>query len=151
MTFIFKTLFKGLATVLPVVLTAYLIYWLTISIEQALKFIITAVIPASYYWPGMGFLLGLTLLFLIGIAVKAWPVQQLLQYSDDLINRIPLVKSIYSALKDFMDFFSSTKDQDDIRQVVLVTIGEMRLIGSRVRVAHSPPLFPSGKQRLTEM
>lgn len=42
MQFVWKTFLKGLATVLPVTLTLYLIYWLAVSAEQALRPIIIA-------------------------------------------------------------------------------------------------------------
>ena len=50
-------LLKGLAAVLPVGLTLYLVYWLGVSIERMLRPVIVSMVPEEYYWPGMGYLL----------------------------------------------------------------------------------------------
>lgn len=126
---IWNILFKGLATVIPVALTLYLIFWLGRSIERLLHSVLTLVLPESYYLPGMGLAAGLVLLFLVGLAVNAWVVQRLLRWGERLLERIPFIKSIYGALRDFMNFFSTTQHRRDLQQVVLVTINDTRLIG----------------------
>ena len=47
MRFIGNILLKGLAAVLPIGLTLYLIYWLSITIEGVLHPVIAAVVPES--------------------------------------------------------------------------------------------------------
>ena len=92
MHFIWKTFLKGLAALLPVALTLYLIYWLAISAEKVLSPILKSVIPEHLYWPGMGLLAAIGLIFIIGIAVNAWLVQRLFAIGEDMLDRIPLVK-----------------------------------------------------------
>ncbi|MFZ3040629.1 MAG: hypothetical protein WA108_02380 [Thiobacillus sp.] len=53
-----NVLLKGLAAVLPVGLTLYLIYWLAITIEKMLHPVMAAVVPAPFYLPGMGLAAG---------------------------------------------------------------------------------------------
>jgi uncharacterized membrane protein len=126
---LWNILLKGLAAVLPVSLTLYLIYWLGTSIERVLRPAILWVVPESYYLPGMGLAAGLVLLFFIGLLVNAWIVQRLLHLGELLLEKIPLIKSIYGALRDFMSYFSASEQRRDLKQVVMVTLGNTRLLG----------------------
>jgi uncharacterized membrane protein len=126
---VWHILLKGLAAVLPVALTLYLVYWLGTSIERVLRPTILWVVPESLYLPGMGLATGLVLLFFIGLLVNAWIVQRLLQFGEQLLEKIPLIKSVYGALRDFMGYFSAAGQRRDLKQVVLVTLGDTRLLG----------------------
>ncbi len=133
MSYLWKNVFKGLATVLPVALTLYLIYWLGLNIEKGLHPAITSFVPEEHYLPGMGLVAGVVLLFFIGLAVNAWVVRQLIWLVEKLLERIPLVKSIYGSLHDFMDYFAAGKSRGGLKQVVLVNFGGARLIGFLTR------------------
>ncbi|MDH5545042.1 MAG: DUF502 domain-containing protein [Gammaproteobacteria bacterium] len=133
MRFVWGILLKGLATILPITLTLYLIYWISTSMETLLHSVITNVIPNHTYIPGMGVATGLVLLFLIGLVVNAWFVRHTIDWSDRLLARIPLVKSIHSAIKDFTHFFSSSDQRSKQQKVVLVTINNIHLLGFMTR------------------
>lgn len=133
MDFIWKTFLKGLATLLPVALTLYLIYWLAVSAERALSPILKSFMPEHLYWPGMGLLAAIALIFAMGIAVNAWLVQRLLAMGEAMLDKIPLVKSIHGALRDFMHFFSRDRQRENLNNAVAVTIGDIQLIGFQVR------------------
>lgn len=124
-----NVLLKGLAAVLPVGLTLYLIYWLAITIEEILHPVMAAVVPGPLYLPGMGLAAGLLLLYFIGLAVNAWVVRRLIHVGENILERIPLVKSVYGTLRDFMDYFSTTQQRRDLRQVVLVSVADTRMLG----------------------
>lgn len=140
-------LLKGLGAILPVGLTLYLIYWLGRAIEGMLRPAILSTIPERYYMPGMGLIAGLVLLFFVGVAVNAWVVRRVLRAGEDLLERIPLVKSIYRALRDFVDFFSAKGREGDMKQVVLVTIAGTRLLGfiTRESITEIPELEKGDK------
>ncbi len=129
MQLVWNTFLKGLATVLPTALTLYLIYWLGYSIEWFLPPAIIYIVPERYYLPGMGLLAGLGLVLLIGITVNAWVVRRTFSLGEHLLERIPVIKTIYKALHDFMDFFSTMQQHKDLKQVVLVTFDDIRLLG----------------------
>ena len=120
---------KGLGAVLPVILTFYLVYWLGRSLEQLLRSVIVFIIPHQYYWPGMGLAAGLMLLFLIGLMVDAWFVRRLFGLGERILRRIPLVKSVYGSLRDFMSYFAKIQKEEQLQKVVAVRIGETHLIG----------------------
>jgi uncharacterized membrane protein len=120
---------KGLATVLPIGITIYLVYWLSTSAEALLGRLIKLVIPDEYYWPGMGLVIGLVLIVLIGILVNAWVIRNILGYGHKLLARIPFIKTVYGALTDLMRLFATGKEKGKLKQVVTAKFGEATLIG----------------------
>jgi len=126
---IWNTMLKGLVALLPLGLTVYLVYWLAVTAERLFARVITLVVPESAYWPGLGLLAGLLLLFLAGLAVNAYVVRRALRIGDRLFARIPVVKTIYVAIRDFMRFFPSSGQGSDLKRVVLVPFGPGRIIG----------------------
>ena len=101
--FIGRNVLTGLVTIVPVALTFYLVYWLVVSVEIALGALIRLMIPAGFYVPGMGLLVGLLLMFAIGLLMHAYLVQRLFSMAESLLFTMPLVKSIYRAIRDFFN------------------------------------------------
>ena len=128
--FISKHILTGLVTVLPVALTLYLLYWLAVSAEAVLGGLIQLVVPQEMYWPGMGSIIGLIVVFLVGLLMHAYLVQRLFSFGEQLLYRMPLVKSVYRAMRDFFDYFSPTAKKE-FEQVVAVSIRDsgMEVIG----------------------
>jgi uncharacterized membrane protein len=122
-----KTLLTGFITVLPVLLTVYLIFWMVGSSEQMMGRALKWVLPDSLYFPGLGVIVAVALLFIVGLLMKAYVVRQLFAFGEELVLKLPLIKSIYRALKDFFDFLSP-KDKKP-GQVVAVNYNGMEMIG----------------------
>ena len=126
---IWNTMLKGLVALLPIGLTVYLVYWLAVATEKLFSRVLKLVIPDSAYWPGLGLIAGLVVLYLAGLAVNAYVVRRALRLSDELFARIPVVKTIYVAIRDFMTFFPSSGKGGDLKRVVLVPFGPGKAIG----------------------
>ena len=128
--FISKHILTGLITILPVALTLYLLYWFAVSAEALLGGIIHRWLPESWQWPGMGLAAGLLAAFAVGILMHAYVVQRLFASGEKLLYRTPVIKSIYPALRDFLNYFSPTT-RKKFDQVVSVTLGDsgMQVIG----------------------
>jgi len=126
---IWNTMLKGLVALLPVGLTVYLVYWLAVAAETLFSRVLRLVIPDTAYWPGLGLLAGLALLYATGLAVNAYVVRRALRVSDELFARIPVVKTLYVAIRDFMRFFPSSGKGSDLKRVVLVPFGPGKAIG----------------------
>ena len=122
-----KILITGFITLLPVVLTIYLIYWLAISSEQVMGNALKLLLPNAVYFPGMGMIAGLIVVFIVGLMMNAYMVRQLFALGEQLLYRLPLIKTVYRAFRDFFDFFSPKKEQ--FGQVVAVTVNDMELVG----------------------
>jgi len=83
----------------------------------------------SLYWPGMGLVTGFLLLFLVGLAVNAFLVRRLLGLGEELLLRVPVVKTVYSAIRDMTRLVNTDKKKGDLDRVVTVDVGLGRLIG----------------------
>jgi uncharacterized membrane protein len=127
--FITRQILTGLITILPVMLTLYLIYWFVVSTEKALGGVIKFILPDVLYWPGMGFVAALVLVFVIGMLMQLYVVKALFNKIEDLLYHMPLIKSVYGAIRDFFQYFSPSR-QTEFQQVVAVDMGnDMELIG----------------------
>ena len=126
---IWNTMLKGLVALLPIGLTLYLVYWLAVAGERLFSPLLKLVLPERAYWPGFGLLAGLLVLYLAGLAVNAYVVRRALRFSDQLFAHIPVVKTLYVAIRDFMRFLPSSGQGSDLKRVVLVPFGEGKIIG----------------------
>ena len=125
-----KTLLTGFITILPVTLTLYLLYWLAVSAESVLGRLIRLVLPDHLYWPGMGVIAGLAAVFAVGLLMHAYVVQRLFAKGEQILYHLPLIKSVYRAIRDFFEYFSPARKKE-FEQVVAVSFGDtgMQVIG----------------------
>lgn len=116
-----KTFFKGLIAIIPLTLTLYLLFWLASTAEFALGNIFKFFLPDTWYIHGFGFVLGLVVVFFFGSFLNSETFRSLFSLFEEMVNQIPIVKSIYSAIRDFSALFSSGK-HGKFKQVVLVKV-----------------------------
>lgn len=114
---------QGLIAILPILLTIALIGWLLSTLETYLREILLLVISEDAYWPGLGLILGLLLIFGLGLLIKFYLGQLILSGLNKLMERIPLVNTIYNAFNEIMRFLSPDKDED-LKQAVLCEVSE---------------------------
>ena len=126
---LWNTFLKGLAAVLPVVLTLYLVWWLGTNAEDILGGWLRALLPPELYWPGLGLLVYFLLVLLAGVLVDAYIVRRFIRFGETLLARIPIVKTIFGALKDFARFLPAGDKRRDLKRVVMWKFGHARLIG----------------------
>jgi uncharacterized membrane protein len=122
-------LLKGLVTILPIGLTVYFVYWLGVTTEALLSRPIKWAIDDANYWPGMGLVTGFVILFLVGLAVNAFLVRKLLGLGEEVLLRVPVVKTVYSAIRDMTRLVNTDKKKRELDRVVTVDVGLGRLIG----------------------
>lgn len=136
--FIGRHILLGLFTVLPIGLTLYLLYWFAVKAESLLGGLIQWILPEQLYLPGMGVAISLVLVFVIGLLMRTYVARWLFSLGEKIIYRMPLIKSVYGALRDFFDFFSPTEKRE-FEQVVMVSLGNgnLQLIGFITR--NNPP------------
>ena len=122
-------LLKGLVTILPIGLTVYFVYWLGVTTESLLSKPLKLVVGEGYYFPGMGLITGFLLLFVVGLAVNAFLVRRLLGFGEELLLRVPVVKTVYSAIRDMTRLVNTDKKKGDLDRVVTLDLGFGKLIG----------------------
>jgi uncharacterized membrane protein len=129
---IFTLTMSGLVTVLPLTLTIYVIWWLVNTVEGWLRRALIAlkIVSPEHYWPGLGLITGFFLLLLVGSMVNAYAGRIFLKYWDDLLGRIPVVKTLYGGFRDVVSLLpSGSGDKRELQRVVLARFADVRAIG----------------------
>jgi len=129
MSYLGRILLKGLLTTLPIGLTVYCVYWLGVTAEAVLSAPIKAIIDDANYWPGMGLVAGFVLLFFTGLAVNAFLVRRVLGFGERMVLRIPVIRTIYAAIRDITRLMETGGRKGDLQRVVTVPFGPGRVIG----------------------
>jgi uncharacterized membrane protein len=121
------TLFTGFITIFPVVLTIYLLFWVAVSSEQVMEGALRWLWPGAIYFPGLGMIAGLALVFFVGLLMKAIFIRQMFAFGEQMLYKLPLIKTIYRVMHDLFEFFTPKKE--GLGQVVIVNINNMEIIG----------------------
>ena len=139
--------FRGLITALPLGLTVYLLYAFLSWSETLAKQVIQPFI-GTFYVPGMGLILGIIGIFLLGFLVSHRAFGKLLSLVELPFTNLPVVKSIYSSLKNFADYFSPGRSEATQQTVVTLKLPghPLELVGlvTRHHVEGLPPGFLQG-------
>lgn len=117
-----KWLLTGLLVIVPGVITVWVLHWIVSTLDQTLLILPEAWQPQrllGMHIPGFGVLLTLAILLLVGAAASNFAGRKLVTLGDKVISRIPVVRSIYSSVKQVSDtVFSDTGNA--FRTAVLV-------------------------------
>lgn len=125
-----RTFLTGLGAILPLAITLVVLWWLGSAAENVLGGRLEQLLPEHLYFPGLGLLTGIALIFLFGVLLRAYLVQRLLAWTEDLIQRIPGAKTVYGIVRDVTGLFSGDL-QKKFGSAVLVTLPgtDYRLVG----------------------
>jgi uncharacterized membrane protein len=115
---LYKYFFRGLLTVLPLALTVYVLV-LFLGWVESLALVVFRPLIGGFYVPGMGLLFGVLIIVGIGALVSKAQVRDVLAFIELPFTRLPVVKSIYSSLKSFSDYFSRTGKSGGQQVVIL--------------------------------
>ncbi|MFT7198690.1 MAG: putative membrane protein [Glaciecola sp.] len=135
---LFILVIKGLLTILPFVITIYLLTWFTNTTETLLS----PLIPEAYYFPGLGIGLALLVLAVIGIIVNLYVVRLVIEKANTLFDRVPLIKTVFGAIKDAVDLFQIKKDQNTKKAVSVQVSEGISLIGFITGDSIAEVLYP---------
>lgn len=109
---------KGLLGIVPILVTVYALWWVVTGIEALLAPAVDAVFGEGDYPPGTGLLLAAAVLVGAGVLIDVYVGRWLLQGIERVVDRLPLVKSFYGAVRDLLRFAVPTQDTQDVRRVV---------------------------------
>jgi len=123
-----KIFWNGLKIFVPIVVTVAIVVWAFSTLETFFGHLLQLVIPSGYYFKGLGILVGVAVIFLIGLLLNAWIVQKLYEMAEKVVQRIPLIKTVYNAIQDLMSYFDKS-DKSAEQQAVLIDISIGRVMG----------------------
>ena len=116
-----KLFLQGLAVTIPVALTLAIAWWMAASAERLLGGVLIRILPEGWYIPGLGLVSAMALILLVGLLSHVIILQRLFEWGESVVARLPLIKTIYSALKDFFGYFSPGAQQS-FSKVVMVRL-----------------------------
>ena len=143
-----KYFLRGLLAVLPLVLTVYVLVLFLGWVESVALFVLRPVI-GSFYIPGMGIVFGVLIIVGIGAVLSQAQVREVLALIELPFTRLPVVKSIYSSLKSFSDYFAPSSKPSNQQVVLLRMPGhELEVVGlvTRRGFADLPEGFLPGER-----
>ncbi len=117
-----RYLMAGVAVAIPILVTFLVVRWLIDLSDRAL-----ALLPPAYHSealfgmhiPGLGVVVALSMLILIGALTTNFIGNRVVRWFDALLARVPIVRSVYGAVKQLMEAVLG-KDGRAFRQVVLL-------------------------------
>ncbi|MCX7278180.1 MAG: DUF502 domain-containing protein, partial [Burkholderiales bacterium] len=107
-----KWLLSGLLVIVPLAITVWVLESIISTLDQTLLILPDSWQPdklLGFHIPGFGVLLALAMLLLVGGVASNFIGKKLVGWWDNLLHRIPIVRSIYSGVKQVSDtLFSET-------------------------------------------
>src|SRR5260370_42069058 len=102
--FPYTTLFRSV--IVPLVITLGVLNWIIGTLDQTLAILPEAWHPdqmLGFHIPGFGVVLTLLILLVVGAAASNFIGRKLVSWGDAVVSRIPVVRSIYSSVKQVSD------------------------------------------------
>jgi len=116
-----KTFVSGAVVSIPIIVTVYVVWAAGVWLNNLAVFVVGRIHEplgkALAKAPGVGVLVVLGVIFLVGLAARFWLSARLLAVLNHTLERIPLVKTIYTSLRDMLRFFGG--DSGEMGKVVL--------------------------------
>ncbi len=115
--------FTGLVIAAPISITIYVTWWFIGFVDNWFKPLIPARYNPDAYLPfsvpGLGLLIALFLLTLLGALAANLFGRTVVGYGEQLLNRMPLVRNLYRALKQIFETVAS-QSNSTFRDVALI-------------------------------
>ncbi|WP_297475703.1 DUF502 domain-containing protein [Ferrovum sp.] len=112
----------GIVVLIPVVITLWVLRVIVTTLDQTLFLLPLNLRPEALFGmnvPGLGVLLALCIVLLTGAVAANFLGQRLLTLGERLLDKIPVVNSIYSSVKQVSDTLFSSSGQA-FRKVLLI-------------------------------
>lgn len=111
-------LLTGLVAVLPAALTLWVLFVIVRLADGIFQPLFELLFNRTL--PGFGLLLLPVLLYLVGAVVQNRISNTLIEWGESLVNRLPIVGTVYAAVKQTVDAFSFSSAEQKFSRVVFV-------------------------------
>ena len=123
-----KQLLAGVLVIVPLYITILILVWIFDYVDDILQPVIKSI--AGYPIHGVGFGITLVIIYIAGAVASSVGGKALIRFGESIVARVPIVRMVYSGLKQIVESFSSS-DRTSFMQVVLIEFPRkgMRTIG----------------------
>jgi uncharacterized membrane protein len=118
---IFRYFIQGIIILAPIGITAYVLYWLFDKVDGILQPYVKI--------PGLGFVIILVFVILVGWVSSNFLMGSAINFFDQLMERTPGVKFIYSSTKDFFEAFAGDKKRFNKAVLASVFAEDVWIVG----------------------
>lgn len=98
---ILRYILQGLIILAPIGVTVYALYWLFDKIDNILRPVVNI--------PGLGFVIILGFVILVGWVSSNFLMGSVISFLDNVMDKTPVIKFIYTSTKDFFEAFGGEK------------------------------------------
>lgn len=109
---IFRYFIQGLIILAPIAITAYALYWLFDKVDSILR--------PYVIFPGIGFAIIIVFVILVGWISSSFLMGGFITLFDQVMEKAPGIKFIYTSTKDFFEAFAGDKRR--FNQAVLASV-----------------------------
>ena len=112
----------GLLVILPVFITAYVIWFLIRAMDVVLKYVPAKYLPDTYspvHIPGIGLILVIIIILAVGVLFRNLVGRRVVHFWENMVDRIPIARIIYSGVKQLLESFFMQKN-DAFKRVALL-------------------------------
>lgn len=102
----------------PLALTVFLFVWIFRTFDELFHPLLWPLVGDRAI-PGLGILVGILVIFIIGLLAPSLLGRQILMVMERLVDRLPLAKLVYSGTKQIFDSFSHSS-REKFSRVVMV-------------------------------
>jgi uncharacterized membrane protein len=116
-----RYLIAGVLVWLPILATIWVVSFMLHIMDRTLLLLPTAYRPENlvgFALPGLGAVFALIVLLVTGLLVTNLIGRQLMSWGEELLNRIPVVRSVYGGVKSFAE--SVFSQSNSFRKVVMI-------------------------------
>ena len=117
---ILKPLLKGSLVVFPVLITIWVVWSLVRWIDDLGQKALEPFLLSHLIFPGSGLIIVLVILMVVGLLFQFNYINWIFTKLEKYLMKFPLVKTVYSAMKDLAGMFDNNQNKD--QQVVLVNM-----------------------------
>ncbi|MEX5216555.1 MAG: DUF502 domain-containing protein [Nitrospira sp.] len=109
----------GLLVIIPIWGTILILKTLFVSLDGILGDVAARFITPGRYVPGLGIVALILLIFFTGLFAANVIGRHIVRQWEGILNRVPVVRGIYSTIKSMMDILSFA-ERESYRRVVLI-------------------------------
>jgi len=133
-----KYFLQGLVILAPIIITAWAVFSLFNYIDNILPNFIHTLFPVFYKpdaegniqkIPGLGFVIIVVIIVLTGWISSSFIVGKVVEFLDHILERTPVIRFIYTAVKDFLEAFAGEKRKFDKPVLVSVDAADVWRMG----------------------
>ena len=149
-----KNLIAGFLVTIPAALTYMILSFVITRVDKAMEPIITGVLGPQniqlmekLHIPGMGVLFLVVFIIAVGLVGTNFIGKKIVAISEGILNKIPVVRVIYTSIKKVVDTVSLT-ETPSFQKMVLITYPREPLKTLGIVCCHTPEGISGGEKML---